>query len=81
MLISLLNYKYMAEEHGKCCCNCKNQLKLMKHPMNVVLGEGSITEQLGWVCAAQFEDGSNEGESYFMDNEHGMCEFYKPKTN
>jgi len=64
---------------GNCCCNCKNQIKLMCHPWNKGFGKGSISEQCGWVCTMQFSDGSNKGEGVFHDNEHGMCEMHSKK--
>lgn len=67
---------------GSCCCNCINQKKLMKHPMNRVLGKGNISDQMGYVCVVELEDNeSNKGNAVFHDylNEHGMCELYCKK--
>ena len=64
---------------GECCCNCKHQLKLMCHPWNKDFGKGSISELCGYVCAVQFEDGSNANTAIFMDRQHGMCELHEPK--
>ena len=63
----------------ECCCNCKHQLKLMKHPMNKDFGKGSIMEQCGYVCTTPFDDGSNAGNGIFSDRQHGMCEMHEPK--
>jgi hypothetical protein len=66
---------------GSCCCNCIHNLKLMKHPWNTSsLGKGSITEHMGFICTATFEDGSSEGEATFFEFEHGSCEHHSPKT-
>ena len=61
---------------GSCCCNCKNQIKLMCHPWNKDFGKGSISEQCGWVCTMQFSDGSNKGQGVFFFFFHGMCEMH-----
>lgn len=61
---------------GKCCCNCKNQVKIMKHPWNKNdFANGHITEQIGYGCAAP-ELAPN---IIFFDNAHGMCELYENK--
>lgn len=63
-----------------CCCNCDNQKQLMKHPGNVSeWARGKMSESFGYVCMMQFEDGSNEGEAYFFDAKHDICEFHNPK--
>ena len=73
------------DEHGfkgLCCCNCKHQVKLMKHPWNKEFGKGSIMEQCGWVCVAQNGD-EPKGEQVkvgFMDGEHSLCELHMPRT-
>jgi len=59
---------------GSCCCNCKNQLKLMKHPWNNDFGKGLISEQCGWVCTGKFDATSTD--AIYFDKEHGMCEMY-----
>jgi hypothetical protein len=64
---------------GSCCCNCKNQLKLMCHPWNKEFGKGSISEQCGWVCTVRF-DADDKNEAIFFDKEHGMCKMHHPKT-
>ena len=60
---------------GACCCNCKNQLKLYSHPLNVDFGEGSIMQQCGWAC---INPEICEGKSaIFFDKEHGRCECWE----
>jgi len=77
--ISMGNKK---EEHGfkgMCCCNCKFQMKLMKHPMNISFGKGAMSEQCGYVCTVGFpEDGIND-QAIYSDREHGMCEMHTKK--
>jgi hypothetical protein len=53
----------------------------MKHPHNKEFGKGSIIESCGWVCVAQYEDGSNAGEGIYSDHEHSMCELFNPKPS
>jgi len=61
---------------GRCCCNCTNQLKLVKHPGNRgEFGKGSISEECGYVCNVPM---SRDLGIYF-ENKHGMCEMYSPK--
>lgn len=69
---------------GACCCNCQNQIKLFKHPMNgsspidnLKFGAGSITDQCGWVCMNP-EIGEGKSGIYF-DHEHGMCECWEKR--
>ncbi len=58
--------------NGKCCCNCKNQIILTKHPMNSGFGEGSISDICGYVC---LNPELTEGKSgMYMQNIHGICE-------
>lgn len=69
-----------SKELCDCCCTCESQIKLMCHPWNESFGKGPITEQCGWVCAMEFEDGSNKGINMFFDFGHGLCEMYEPKV-
>lgn len=63
---------------GACCCNCKYQLKLYSHPLNVDFGKGSIMQQCGWAC---INPEICKGESaIFFDKEHGMCECWAEKV-
>lgn len=62
--------------NGDCCCNCTHQKRLMKHPQNKLLGNGSISEQMGFICSVIFEDRSNEGSAIFFENGHGICELH-----
>lgn len=61
---------------GECCCNCKNQIELFKHPSNKV-NKGAISESTGmYACIAQF-DGEQEG--VIFEKHHGFCEMHVPK--
>lgn len=68
---------------GQCCCNCMSQKKLMCHPWNKNFGQGSISEQCGWVCTIHYdddEDGTGKNEAIFFDKEHGYCELHVPRV-
>jgi len=66
------------EGNEKCCCNCKFQLELMKHPLNVSnFAKGSILEKIGYVCLnPEVGEGKN---AYFFDSKHGMCEMWNKR--
>ena len=71
--------KGFSKEYGTCCCNCKYQKKLFKHPWNSNYGKGRISEQMGFVCTVGFsEDGDTETTVYY-ELEHGMCEMWQEK--
>lgn len=75
-----LSKDYFEVEHGfkgMCCCNCKFQIQVNKHPKNIGEAKGSISEKFGYVCLSTFDDGS--GTPTFSNGEHGMCEFYTIK--
>ena len=60
---------------GECCCNCKNQIELFKHPWNLI-NKGPISESTGmYACIASLDcDGKNEG--VILERKHGFCELY-----
>lgn len=62
---------------GMCCCNCKHQIVLHKHPWNKDFGKGSITEQCGYVC---IEPTIHQVNGIYFDQPHGMCECHESKT-
>ena len=62
---------------GMCCCNCKFQIQVNKHPKNIGEAKGSISELFGYVCLTTFEDGS--GTPTFSNGQHGMCEYWTSK--
>ena len=67
-------------DNGECCCNCKFQLTLKKHPHNQGFGKGYMSENCGYVCVHPFEDGSNSGNAIYFEKKHGFCEMHTPKT-
>jgi len=58
---------------GRCCCNCKHQSIIYKHPLNRGEAKGSILEPMGYVC-------SGLDDKIFMDRKHGMCEEHEFKN-
>ena len=59
---------------GGCCCICKNQFTLHKHPWNKDnYAKGPVTEVMGWVCK------TDELGACFFDHLHGFCELFKRK--
>lgn len=64
---------------GSCCCNCINQLKLNRHPLNETIGNGSIMDTFGYVCLApEFQEKKEKRFGIFFEKEHGFCEMYYP---
>lgn len=60
-----------------CCCNCRHQRELRKHPSNQSFGKGSIMDSCGWVC---LNPEVTEGTlAIYSDRRHGLCELYSPK--
>ena len=58
-----------------CCCECKFQHKVFKHPWNQnEYAKGSILDQMGFICLIPGDRGGT-----FIDREHSMCEEYTPK--
>lgn len=61
--------------HNCCCCNCKNQIIILKHPWNHGDGKGRITERMGFGCQIpEMQEGQTS--AVFFDAEHGMCEMH-----
>ena len=55
-----------------CCCDCKYQHKVYKHPCNQnEFSKGSITELMGYICML-FDNGG-----IFFEQEHSFCEGYE----
>lgn len=63
---------------GDCCCNCRFQVKINKHPINPDYAKGSISETFGYGCEVfrLLKDGSNDNQIIFSENIHGMCEMH-----
>lgn len=74
-----MNNKCTIEQHGGCCCQCEYSIPTMKHPFNKDVGKGAMSEQMGYSCIGFFSVG--ERIAHFFENEHGMCELFKQKTN
>ena len=65
----------------ECCCNCANQIQLLKHPLNESeVFKGSINEDSGfYLCTADMNGDSNANRSGFvLESRHGMCEMFEP---
>ena len=62
---------------GQCCCHCKWQRVIMKHPWNKGDGKGRISDVMGYGCEMpEFQTKEGKPQLIFFDNEHGMCECY-----
>ncbi len=62
---------------GSCCCNCKWQRPIVKHPWNKnPMAKGSITTIMGYGCSVPDMPGI-----VFFESEHSMCEMYSDKNN
>ena len=65
----------------ECCCNCVNQIQLLKHPLNEhEVFKGQISEPSGfYLCVADMNaDGNANRSGYVLEDRHGMCEMYEP---
>jgi len=59
----------------QCCCNCKNQIELYKHPCNKI-NKGSIMETTNtYACIVQF-DCDKKYKGIIFEQKHGECELY-----
>lgn len=67
--------------HGACCCNCKNQLVVTKHPWNKSRRfKGAASELTGlYVCKAFNDMDKNEFRASSFENKHGSCELHEYK--
>lgn len=65
-------------ECKSCCCKCKNQVIIYKHPSNTGEAKGSISEIFGYGCDVLKQMG--EGGIIFSDVIHGECELFDDKT-
>lgn len=69
--------KCQNKEWGQCCCNCRFQEPIYKHPSNETL-KGPISEVGGYICHGSKCEG---GYAIFMDYEHSMCELHSFKIS
>ena len=61
---------------GRCCCNCKYQRPVVKHPWNKqTWAKGSITESIGWGCTVP-----EMPSVVLLEIEHSMCELHEWKA-
>lgn len=68
------------EKFRGCCCACKNQVEIKKHPWNKSDGKGRISETMGYGCSCpDLTDGEKLPQIIFFDENHGMCEMYQAK--
>lgn len=64
------------EWNNQCCCNCKFQVRIYKHPLNKEsFTKGSILDKIGYGCLFP----ESIGKVVFMDRRHGLCEVWKKK--
>jgi hypothetical protein len=75
----------MAAAHGgTCCCNCKHQVIINKHPWNKGDGKGPVSNRMGYGCSGT--GGNRDREKYGdiiffdMDLEHGLCEMWRDRN-
>lgn len=61
-------------EKGNCCCNCKNQIRLFKHPKNTGIFKGLTTEESGYYSCRLPILACNKVIVY--SSGHGACELY-----
>jgi hypothetical protein len=61
------------------CENCIWLLKVNKHPWNKGEGKGSVSENMGYVCAVQLDNQVRDNVIYF-DNDFGGCELHTDKS-
>jgi hypothetical protein len=57
-----------------CCCKCKFNKQVNKHPWNEGNAKGPISEKIGYVCTVDTE------AFIYSDREHGECEMFIPKN-
>ena len=58
----------------ECCCSCKYQRELYKHPTNKKY-KGKISEKIGYYACLKF------GKAILFEKKHGLCENYQNRTN
>lgn len=64
---------------NQCCCNCRSQLIVKKHPWNSGNAKGSVLDTLAYACACpEFELENGKKTIIYSDDEHGMCEMWQP---
>jgi hypothetical protein len=62
----------------ECCCNCQHQIPIHCHPGNKLIGNGSLSDQLGWGCLG-FANCDDWRVAVFSESAHGLCELFSAK--
>lgn len=65
----------LGNSQGRCCCNCRYQVEIMRHPGNNTAGDrmkGLVTEIAGYGCKGVYEG----QKIIFSEHLHGMCEIH-----
>jgi hypothetical protein len=65
-----------AEWKGRCCCTCRHQRVIVKHPWNDGTGKGRITETMGYGCEPPDLAQEECKRVVFFDCGHGLCEMH-----
>ena len=76
-----INDTVVYEHETPCCCGCRNQIELFKHPANNI-HKGPISESTKmYACIVQL-DCEEEQRGIIFEGKHGACELYisKQKT-
>lgn len=63
---------------GSCCCNCKHQLVLLRHPWNNIF-KGSISEETGLYACKIFHEIDKNRKAVVYESKHGSCENWESK--
>lgn len=63
---------------AECCCVCKNQIELFKHPLNEKI-KGSINESTGIYGCILLYNMDNVQKGILFEQKHGSCEMHVPK--
>lgn len=60
---------------GKCCCNCKHQVRIVGHPFNKTqIFNGPINKVVILGCAVEIEN----RRVVAIEQKHGICEMHNP---
>ena len=65
--------KLVATATAKMCGNCKNCLPINKHPWNLGLLKGNISDIAGYGCTIM------QGRIVIFDDQYGLCEMWEDK--
>lgn len=62
----------------ECCCTCKNQIELFKHPWNKI-NKGTCSDTTNMYACIVAHDIEKTNTAIIFENKHGSCELYQPK--